>query len=270
MSEPQIVAPGQTVGGVKEITVNLTPTDEKALSRTRKARRSRKTTAEETEEQVGGGVVPITPQVIRAEPVPAAPIQNSMPAAVPPPVVAAPIAPVVQVPQGVEASKAPLSSTPVVGGGNIKISAKRHAATPAVPAVPATPAIAAAPVSSASHARIIPMKKRISAAVAAKTFKKKPRLVVANPQNSFQHTPSPATLTPKPRRFTERQIRISINPAATRKHRKHLKDRVAAMPVGSVRRLLLRKGLLKPKATQPPEDVMRSILKDYLLLHTAE
>jgi hypothetical protein len=44
------------------------------------------------------------------------------------------------------------------------------------------------------------------------------------------------------------------------------------MPIANVKKLLLRKGVLKPKedGKMPPDDMMRSMLKDYLLLHTAE
>jgi hypothetical protein len=44
------------------------------------------------------------------------------------------------------------------------------------------------------------------------------------------------------------------------------------MPLQQVRRLLLRKGVLKPKkgTAAPPEEMMRSMLVDYMMLHHAE
>jgi hypothetical protein len=73
------------------------------------------------------------------------------------------------------------------------------------------------------------------------------------------------------RTFKERRINITLRPNnQTRRMRKTLKARIASMPIAAVKRTLLRKGVLKPKAKEPPEDMMRNILRDYLLLHAAE
>jgi len=271
MSTPQAITtdPGSQMGGIKEVKVNLTPADEKALSRTRRARRPRKS-AEDTEQVGGSGLAAQVERV--AEPAPIPYMQDSTPAPVPPPVPAAPIITVTPAsaptPSGVEAPKASLASTSVVGGG-IKISAKRT--TTSAPVSIVAP-ISANVATTGGVARIIPTKKRISAAPAAQTLKK-PRLIVSQflPPKNAPPPPQAPEVIPKRRRFTERRISISMHPTATtRKHRKHLKDRIAAMPIGAVRRLLIRKGLLKPKVTQPPEEIMRGMLKDYLLLHAAE
>ena len=74
---------------------------------------------------------------------------------------------------------------------------------------------------------------------------------------------------PKRRRFTERKISLSIGggSATTRKH-KLKRLTVDAMPIAQVKSLLLRKGVLKPKASgkYPPEPMLRSLLKDYMAL----
>jgi hypothetical protein len=59
---------------------------------------------------------------------------------------------------------------------------------------------------------------------------------------------------------------------ASRKFRKTVKVRVAAMPAAAVKKLLLRKGVLKPKkdGSAPPEEMMRGMLTDYLMLHNSE
>jgi hypothetical protein len=180
-----------------------------------------------------------------------------------------------------------------VGGGcnpapvSVTIQAKKNAA--------ATPA--PAPVTGGAKtavAKIVPTKKRISAAPAAQTLKK-PRLVVplaapltnpatTSPKNATESAkvgvsanPAPPPMqsksAPKKRRFTERKISIEVKSAkATRKHRRNLKHKIESMPIANVKKLLLRKGVLKPKedGKMPPDDMMRSMLKDYLLLHTAE
>ena len=75
------------------------------------------------------------------------------------------------------------------------------------------------------------------------------------------------------RKFKERKISITMKPSkASRKFRKTVKARVAAMPAAAVKKLLLRKGVLKPKqdGSAPPEEMMRGMLTDYLMLHNSE
>jgi hypothetical protein len=147
----------------------------------------------------------------------------------------------------------------------------------------------AAPVSAP---KILPTKKRISTAPAAQTLKK-PRLLVpisggAPPQlaATAAATATPASVEKEPvagtrvgggpkqtRKFKERKISITMKPSkASRKFRKTVKARVAAMPAAAVKKLLLRKGVLKPKqdGSAPPEEMMRGMLTDYLMLHNSE
>ena len=85
---------------------------------------------------------------------------------------------------------------------------------------------------------------------------KKPKLVV---QAAAQPEPK------KKRRFTERKISITMKPMSTT--RKDMKNKVTAMPLSQVKKILLRKGLLKPNH-KTPETILRSMLHDYMTLHS--
>lgn len=271
-----------TIGGghYKELTVALSPIDEKALSRTTTRRRRRTT---------GGGADASAANVGSAEvlkegavaPVPVPAPQTMQPLSTPAPVPAAsqaqPVAPVstVQASIAAEAAITPVPTAPLVGGA-LRITAKKIASTVGSNLVAPAPAPAAQ-----SIPKIIPSKKRISSAPASATLKK-PRFVVSTlpgsaPAQAREVAEAPkhssgeqSSLKPR-RRFTERRISIEVKSAATtRKNRRHLKERIDSMPIAAVRKILLRKGILKPKATLPPETMMRSMLKDYMLLHAAE
>lgn len=163
----------------------------------------------------------------------------------------APVA--IPVPEPVPASSSmapadiPLPSTPTtaaaIGGGTVKIKEKRNAPPPV-------------------GAKILP-KKRL-----ATTFKK-PKLVVSSPAIGTKIQKDGGMKT---RRFSERSISIEMKPvSATRRHRKDLGKKIASMPESAIRKFLFRKGVLKNKAsTAIPEAMLRSMLKDYLLLHTVE
>jgi len=166
----------------------------------------------------------------------------------------APVATVVPVPEPISASSSmapadiPLPSTPAtaaptVGGGTVKIKEKRNAPPPV-------------------GAKILPKKR------AAGSFKK-PKLVVSSPAPGTKIQKDGGAKT---RRFSERSISIEMKPvSATRRHRKDLGKKIASMPEAAIRKFLLRKGVLKNKAsTALPEPMLRSMLKDYLLLHTVE
>jgi len=72
------------------------------------------------------------------------------------------------------------------------------------------------------------------------------------------------------RRFTARKISLTLKPFAnTRKHRKQLKEKIAKMPIAAVRKLLIQKGLMKPNAN-PPDDISRNMLHDFMMLHEIE
>jgi hypothetical protein len=288
---------------VKEVKVALSPLDEKAFSRT--STRRRRTTRKAAEEQVGGSE---PAPVIEKDPVsspppqaPVAPTPSSQTSATPTSVPQTPVVPTPSSQPSATTTSVPQPSAtptpapvilpkPVVGGGQkVKIAAKKGGQT-----------LKAAP--SASAAKLLP-KKRISAAAPAATLKK-PRIPIKHPQNSTSprkggailhvptvpsapSAPSAPLEPPKPvlstttavggagptkkRRFTERRIKIDLKQAATtRKQRSFVKSKIASMPIATVKKMLIRKGLLKSKGATPPEDMMRNMLKDYYMLHAAE
>lgn len=209
-------------------------------------------------------------KVMKAEPVaaPVAPAPALSPQVAPPAAAAA--APALA-PLGPPQPPQIASSSPVTPAPAVKIAPKNGGQTPPTP-VP----------------RLLP-KKRIGAAPAAETMKAKPTFVV-KPEDSQQggtRTPEPATsgtnrgsvsgaqVRSRTRRaFKERRIHLTVQPVKkSRKYRRTLRARVAEMPLQQVRRMLLRKGVLKPKADSekaPPEEMMRSMLVDYMMLHHAD
>jgi len=181
-------------------------------------------------------------------------------------------------------------------------SAPVSALGPPKPApTPAPAAVKIAPkTGSATQAPLTPVprilpKKRISGAPPAETLKAKPKFVVPAappvPKNNagLDLKGAPNSSTPEQsggavgtavavrsrtrRAFKERRISLTVQPAKkSRKYRRTLRARVAEMPLQQVRRLLLRKGVLKPKTgtAAPPEEMMRSMLVDYMMLHHAD
>jgi hypothetical protein len=160
--------------------------------------------------------------------------------AVPVPTIPVPAVPAVPVPAVLIPSMA-VPNVPGVGGA-VKIVPKKHS-------TPQTP--------TASAPKLVMNKKRTSLPMSSTL--KKPKLVV-------QAQPEPK----KKRRFTERKISITMKPfATTRKHQKNMKEKVSAMPLAQVKKVLLQKGLLKPNH-KTPEDILRSMLLDYMMLHSED
>jgi hypothetical protein len=223
----------------KVLNVMLSEADEKAMSRTTtRRRRNRKV--------VGGGeeVLQVDKEKNITTLVPA-PVQAPAPAPAPVP---APVP--VQAPALATApTPTPTLSTPGFTGGVVKLAAKKHSASPALPS-PTLP-------------KLVMNKKRTTLPIASTL--KKPKLIVGT-------KPSIQTITEvepkKKRRFTERKISITMKPfATTRKEKKDMKERVEAMPLANVKKILLRKGLLKPNH-KTPEGILRSMLHDYMTLHS--
>ena len=122
-----------------------------------------------------------------------------------------------------------------------------------------------------SVTKIIPKKKHLTKAPTATTIKK-PALVIASAATA--HPKNIASIpeggVTRRRRFAERKISVPIRSAAvTRKQTHSLKERIASMPIANVRKMLLRKGLIKASA-RTPDDMARSLLLEYMLLHRAE
>jgi hypothetical protein len=258
---------------IKQVHVTLSHSDE---LNPRKRRRTRKTKdAMESSIQSGGGVVgdivepTAEPPIVVQKEVPIVqPIQTTPP---PPPVPS-------------------IASTAVVGGGIGSVGPKAVHIREKKNIVGTQDAGSTASGSSSTAApKIIPHKKRLTAAPMAQTVKK-PKLIIGggeaeknNPINTTTNDPwgtrgggvkdgERGPIRPKVRRkFTERKIKIEVKPSSkTRKSRSFIKERINSMPIQNVRKILIQKGLLKAKSTVPPEPMMRSMLNDYYMLKESD
>ncbi len=70
----------------------------------------------------------------------------------------------------------------------------------------------------------------------------------------------------KTRRFKERRMSITVkNLDQTRKQKKTIRRQVKQMDIKEIRKILLQKGMISEKSN-PPEKMLRSMMKEYLLL----
>lgn len=143
-------------------------------------------------------------------------------------------------------------------------------------------------VNTVGGARILPTKRRVSGAPPAQTLKKPKFRVdggVEGEESANTVTPSTGAVLDTPmktggavpaakqtRRFKERQIKLTVKSSrAARETRHKVKAQVRAMPIGDVRKLLLKKNIIKASAVDKlPEDMLRHMLRDYMLLHNSE
>jgi len=147
------------------------------------------------------------------------------------------------------------------------------APAPAPPTVPLTVKIAEKKQSTVPilpSAKILPKKRIIGGVV------RKPSLVV--------NVPPPKQITAladvkrelsggarKKRKFGSRKISIEMKPlATTRNNRRDLKKKIAAMSKDEVLKELMKTGLITNKIKQLPDEMVRDMLRDFLLLRTAE
>jgi len=129
-----------------------------------------------------------------------------------------------------------------------------------------TPVSLNPPSAGGAMPKIIPKKKHLSKAPTAGTVKK-PALVIQSPKTTVPETKEGST---RRRRFTERKISVPIRSTATTRKQTHtVKEQIAKMPIASVRKMLLRKGLIKANA-RTPDEMSRALLLEYMLLHRAE
>jgi len=125
------------------------------------------------------------------------------------------------------------------------------------------------PLNGGSVTRIIPKKKHLTKAPTATTLKK-PSLIISAAVHPKISAPATIGGSTRRHRFAERKISVPIrSAAATRKQTQSLKDKIHGMPAAAVRKMLLRKGLIKASA-KTPDDMARSLLMEYMLLHRAE
>ena len=70
------------------------------------------------------------------------------------------------------------------------------------------------------------------------------------------------------KKYEERKISIQVRPTEqTKKFRKTIDHRIAAMPISVIKKALVKGGMIKQKKTYPPDAMLRSMMKDYLSLH---
>lgn len=214
---------------VKEISVTLTPQDQKSFSRTVKGgTRKRKEPKED---------VPTETPLVKIEEPEIVKTQAALPSAPVPTPAPTPA----QVPTATSEIIKPIIP--------IKIQSKKIQ-----------------PIEKPLGPRINPLKKRT---VLAKTLKKPTLQIPAIPGK----TESNAGVVPiKKRNYTARRISIEMQPIAiTRNNRRILKHNIEKMPLDLVKKTLLEKGILKQKnASSLSDELLRSMLKDYMSLHSLD
>jgi hypothetical protein len=266
---------------VKEFKVSLTPVDEKVLNpgtRTRKRRTSTKATG--GAELEGVNLVQSLPVPnLPIEPAPASetttqawlPTANTVPSTMPN------LSGLTTAHVGPTAADISLNAGPPMTGG-IRLGAKKHSTLP---------------IQNGTHtnkmahigaAKILATKKKPGV---VPLTRKKPKLMIsgggagvngsnvptmsnvaksvsATAENIAQNGGAGAAT----RKFKERRISIDVRPG-TRSAGKKIRERVAGMSAVQIKRTLIRKGVLKANGKTPPEAMMRAMLRDYMLLHTA-
>jgi hypothetical protein len=267
----------------KEVSVALTPADEEALSRplTRR-RRTRKSAIGGSEGGVplGGQIDLPTPEpstmVVKDSAVVAAPqvVPQTpvLPTSAPPSVVSDPKPTLAPMP----AEKAPVVPIPAPSatvGGAVKIHTRKrthgHRGGIATNATRKNTVIA-------GGTKILSTKRHALPTI-------KPKLVVPLTGGSGTTATAAANTAAKPvlptaapvlsqaggkgrRRFTERRLSISMKQdKSTRKAGRKVRRQVRRMTVEEIRKVLLEKKILKPKSN-PPEAMLRSMMRDYLTL----
>ena len=146
----------------------------------------------------------------------------------------------------------------------VTIVAEKKTAAVSLNAPPATP------LNGGSVPKIIHKKKHLTKAPTASVVRKPALVIQPVTKNPIVPAPTPKGGVTRRRKFTERKISVPIRSAAvTRKQTHSVKEEIAKMPLASVRKMLLRKGLIKASANTP-EEMARSLLLEYMLLHRAE
>jgi hypothetical protein len=124
--------------------------------------------------------------------------------------------------------------------------------------------------------KILPNKKRPTDVPAILT--KKSKFVISPVQNRPKPSAPVSDSNKEPganktmkKHYKERKISIQIRTNDQTKRFKHKLDQeIPALPIANVKKFLLKSGVLKLKKTYPPEEILRSMMRDYMLLHTIE
>ncbi len=261
---------------VKEVRVELTEADMKAITKRSRTRRKAGGATVESVGTVAPAPIPSTTVVEKAPEMP--PPETSQ--ATQPAQAAVQATEPTQSIQPISQATTQVATTPATtqqGGVRIKTRKRVHGSI-----LPPTPA------PSKAGARIVPVKRH------AQPSRHKPRLHIPNIPKGGAVTETAAamvaetatTLTKaitsvlpavgspagvgggkRKRRFTERRIGIAVQPVQkTRKASKSIRKKVAAMPVDEIRRILTEKGIVKGKKT--PDAMLRSLMKDFLSIQS--
>jgi hypothetical protein len=139
-------------------------------------------------------------------------------------------------------------------------------------------------VNTVPTARILPTKRRLTGAPAATTLRK-PKFRIEggagnNPGavNTLVGTASELGLiksggaVKQTRRFKARHIKLTVKSSrAAKELRNKVKAKVRSIPISDVRKLLLKKNVIKSSAAEKlPEEMLRNMLRDYMLLHSVD
>lgn len=171
-----------------------------------------------------------------------------------------------------------VATTSAVGGAvvatatpEVKIGGKRGVST----------------VNTVPTAKILPTKRRVSAAPPAQTLKK-PKFKVGGGGTTTSEIPGVRDTVvgddtvaggtkvggaaKQTRRFKERKIKLTVKSSrAAREMRHKVKAQVRGMPIADIRKLLLKKNIIKTSAAEKlPEEMLRNMLRDYMMLHNVE
>jgi len=140
-------------------------------------------------------------------------------------------------------------------------------------------------VNTVPVARILPTKRRLTGAPAATTLRK-PKFRITeggaseNPGVSNSLVGADSELgsiksggaAKQTRRFKARHIKLTVKSSRAAKELRHkVKAKVRSIPIGDVRKLLLKKNIIKSSAAEKlPEEMLRNMLRDYMLLHNVD
>lgn len=259
---------------IKQIHVTLTPQDEKSFSRTVKGTRKRKDRKEPVED-----MPTVEPKKVD-EPAKIVP----PPAKVELPSAKVEFIPSKKVPDTKKVEMTKKAEDPkrieIMKNSDEKEKEKEKEKVPDLPLVTIHAKRFSTTEKKPSIHKILPSKKHLSAAPSALSLKKKVKLVIGSHLKKLEGG-EPGKSTPflggesiakKKQTFKERKISIELQAnSVTRKQKRNLKNLVRSMPLFQVKKTLLAKGILTPKKGQfPPEEILRSMLLDYMSLHTVE
>ena len=251
---------------IKQVNVRLSPQDQKSLLRTpKKSTRKQRLSKDKDPESLllhEDDSASSKKDATAPAPVPA-------PAPAPAPVASIPVKipstdPMPKLKKIVPAETLP----PPPAGPSIRIQSKKNSEEkPTVPSIPDIKPLGP---------KILTTKKRPTEVPAV--AQKKSTFFISSVQNQ-QKLPGPVGDLSKTqgvhktmkKNYKERKISIQIRTNdQTKRFKNKLDKEIPDMPIANVKKFLIKSGVLKPKKTYPPDEILRSMMRDYMLLHTIE